>query len=185
MKCKSIAVHDPISKVIALHYFFVEAEVKDTVIEEMFHKMFSTNFKDNSSSALRESNCEVSIKSRRFMKMMKKKCAQEGNHDKFPLPLRDPDNDYSNSRKMADMRLCILNKRFKHDKEFQQDHNKFMHDMYCVKSVHIRSYSGLHFSALRISPYSVQMKENADQNNSEYMHFLRSDNKQKLCRSPR
>ena len=181
MKCKSIAVHDPISKVITLHYFFVEAEVNDTVIEKMFHKMFSTNFKDNSSSALRESNCEVSIKSRRFMKMMKKKCAREGNHDKFPLPLRDPDNDYSNSRKMADMRLRILNKRFKHDKEFQQDHNKFTHDMYCVKSVHIRSYSDRHFSALCISPYSVQMGGNADQNNSEYMHFPRSDDKQKLC----
>ena len=28
---------------------------------------------------------------------------------------------------------------------------------------------------LRISPYSVRMRENADQNNSEYGHFLRSD----------
>ena len=26
---------------------------------------------------------------------------------------------------------------------------------------------------LRISPYSVRMRENADQNNSEYGHFLR------------
>ena len=29
---------------------------------------------------------------------------------------------------------------------------------------------------LRISPYSVRMQENADQNNSEYGHFLRSVN---------
>ena len=28
---------------------------------------------------------------------------------------------------------------------------------------------------LRISPYSVRMRENADQNNSEYGHFLRSE----------
>ena len=34
-----------------------------------------------------------------------------------------------------------------------------------VKSVRIRSYSG---------PYSVRMRENADQNNSKYGHFLRS-----------
>ena len=34
-----------------------------------------------------------------------------------------------------------------------------------VKSVRIRSYSG---------PYSVQMRENTDQNNSEYGHLLRS-----------
>ena len=27
---------------------------------------------------------------------------------------------------------------------------------------------------LRISPYSVRMRENTDQNNSEYCHFLRS-----------
>ena len=28
---------------------------------------------------------------------------------------------------------------------------------------------------LRISPYSVRMRENTDQNNSEYRHFLPSD----------
>ena len=57
-----------------------------------------------------------------------------------------------------------------------------------VKSAHIRSYSGPHFSLiwteqgkiLRISPYSVGMWENADQNNSEYGHFLRSDGIQML-----
>ena len=38
--------------------------------------------------------------------------------------------------------------------------------IHCVKSVRIRSYS---------SPYSVRMRENADQKNSEYGHFLRSD----------
>ena len=27
----------------------------------------------------------------------------------------------------------------------------------------------------RISPYSVRMRENTDQNNSEYGHFLRSE----------
>ena len=36
---------------------------------------------------------------------------------------------------------------------------------HCVKSVRI----------LRISPYSVQMRENAGQNNFEYGHFLRSE----------
>ena len=29
-----------------------------------------------------------------------------------------------------------------------------------------------HGEILRISPYSVQMRDNADQNNSEYGHFL-------------
>ena len=32
-----------------------------------------------------------------------------------------------------------------------------------------------HGEILRISPYSVRMRENTDQNNSEYGHFLRSD----------
>ena len=52
-----------------------------------------------------------------------------------------------------------------------------------MKSVRIRSYSVPHFSAFgldteirSISSYSVQMRENADQNNSEYRHFL--------CNSP-
>ena len=53
---------------------------------------------------------------------------------------------------------------------------------HCVKSVRIRSYSNPHFSHIRIeygeirsiSPYSVRKRGNADQNNSEYEHFLRN-----------
>ena len=38
--------------------------------------------------------------------------------------------------------------------------------IHCVKSVRIRRYSG---------PYSVQMRKDTDQNNSEYGHFSRGD----------
>ena len=50
-------------------------------------------------------------------------------------------------------------------------------DIHCVKSVRIWSCSGPYFLAFgfRISPYSVRMRENKDQNNSENGHFLRSD----------
>ena len=48
----------------------------------------------------------------------------------------------------------------------------------CVKSVHIRSFSGPQFPAFglnteRHSPYSVQMRKNMDQNNSEKGQFSR------------
>ena len=39
-------------------------------------------------------------------------------------------------------------------------------DNQCVKSVHVRSFSG---------PYSVRMWEDTDQKNSEYGHFSRSE----------
>ena len=59
---------------------------------------------------------------------------------------------------------------------------------HCIKSVHIRSYSGPHFPAfglkvLSIFPYSVQMWENTDQNNSEYGHFLRGARVREHCYS--
>ena len=44
--------------------------------------------------------------------------------------------------------------------------NEVVQGNHCVKSVRIRSYSGL---------YSVWIRENAGQNNSEYWHFLRSE----------
>ena len=40
----------------------------------------------------------------------------------------------------------------------------YQYNHHCVKSVRIRN----------ISPYSVQMRENADQNNPKYGHFSRS-----------
>ena len=45
-----------------------------------------------------------------------------------------------------------------------------------VTSVRIRSFSGPYFSAfgLNISPYSVRMRENTDQKNSEYRQLSRS-----------
>ena len=45
---------------------------------------------------------------------------------------------------------------------------------YCVKNVHIRSYSGPLFFSFG-SPYPVRIRENKDQKNSEYGHFLRSN----------
>ena len=61
---------------------------------------------------------------------------------------------------------------------------------HCVKSVGIRSYSGPHFpriwteyeEILRISSYSGRMRENADQNNFEYGHFLHSEDFKSLCK---
>ena len=50
---------------------------------------------------------------------------------------------------------------------------KFQRFNHCVKSVRIRSYSGLHFPEFGLNLDLVQMRENADQNNSEYGHFLR------------
>ena len=48
--------------------------------------------------------------------------------------------------------------------------------MHCVKSVHTRSFSSPYFPVFgmnteSISQYSVRMRENTDQKNSEYGHF--------------
>ena len=46
----------------------------------------------------------------------------------------------------------------------------FCFNINCVKSARIRSYSGPYFPAFGLM-YSVRIRENADQNNSEYGHF--------------
>ena len=51
-----------------------------------------------------------------------------------------------------------------------------LHNMYCVKSIRFRSFSGPYFHCIRpeygeilgIFPYSVRMRENTDKKNSEY-----------------
>ena len=60
-----------------------------------------------------------------------------------------------------------------HVKLVEQSNNMFKQPLskksiHCVNSVRIRSYSGPHFSVFGL-------RENADQNNSEYGHFSRSD----------
>ena len=48
---------------------------------------------------------------------------------------------------------------------FHTFHKLKWYGLHCLKSVRIRSFSG---------PYSVRMRENADQKNSKYGHFSRS-----------
>ena len=52
------------------------------------------------------------------------------------------------------LNLCLV--------KYESSYLKFNH---CVKSVRIQRFSG---------PYSVRMRENKDQKNSEYGHFSRS-----------
>ena len=47
------------------------------------------------------------------------------------------------------------------------------HTLHCMKCPY-SELSWFVFSGIRISPYSVRMRENKEQNNSEYGHFLRS-----------
>ena len=127
--CNRVAVQDLTSKAIAPHYFAVEIEIKDIGIEQMLHKMYSADFTDQSSSVFKESACEMSVEDRRFMEIMNKECAREGKHYKLPLPLKDQDQDFPNNRKMAELRLHNLKKRFKHDKKFHEVYTNFMQDM--------------------------------------------------------
>ena len=46
--------------------------------------------------------------------------------------------------------------------------------LYCVESAHIRSYSGPYFSAFGLNStlFSISMRENTEQNNSEFEQFF-------------
>ena len=73
----------------------------------MLHKMYSADFIDQSSSALKESDCEMSVEDRRFLEIMNREYAREGKQ-KLPLLLKDQDQDLANNRKMAELGLHKL-----------------------------------------------------------------------------
>ena len=95
----------------------------------MLHNMYSADFTEQSSSALKESSCEMSVEDIRFMERTNKECAQEGKHYKLSLLLRDQDQDFPNNRKMAELKPYNLKKRFKHDKTFHEVYTNLMQDM--------------------------------------------------------
>ena len=70
------------------------------------------------------------------------------------------------------MALFLLQKHNCSHAFFQIDYG-FTEQGHRIQRVRILSYSGAHFPELRlnISMYSVRMRENANQNNSEYGHF--------------
>ena len=68
----------------------------------------------------------MSVEDRRFMEIMKREYAREEKHQKRPLLLKDQDQDLANNRKMAELRLHNLKKRFRHDKKFHEVYADFM-----------------------------------------------------------
>ena len=71
----------------------------------------------------------MSIENRQFLDLMERECSNEGNHYKLPLPLRNPDAVFPNNRRMAELRLKNLKKRFIKDKQYHKDYTSFMEDM--------------------------------------------------------
>ena len=71
----------------------------------------------------------MSVEDGIFLEIMNRECAQEGKHYKLPLPLRHQNQDFSNNRKMTELRLHNLKKRLKHDKTFHEFYTKFMQYM--------------------------------------------------------
>ena len=62
--------------------------------------------------------------------------------------------------------------------KLSQESMTFLSNLHCVKSVRIRSYSGPYFHAFGL--ITGRMRENTDQNNSEYGHFSHSVNDSNL-----
>ena len=71
----------------------------------------------------------MSIEDRQFHDLMERECSKEGNHYKLPLPLRNSDAVFPNNRRMAELRLKNLKKRFIKDKQYHKDYTSFMEDM--------------------------------------------------------
>ena len=91
--CNRVAVENLTSRAMAPHYFAVEIEVKDIEIEQILQEMYSADSTEQSLSALKESNCEMSVEDIRFIELMNRECAREVKHYKLSLPLRDQDQE--------------------------------------------------------------------------------------------
>ena len=120
---------DKVSKNVASHYFARETKVRDIGVEQMLKKIYTAAFNDNGTSRAAENITKMSIEDRQFLDLMERECSKEGNHYKLPLPLINPDAVFPNNRRMAELRLKNLKKRFIKDKQYHKDCTSFMKDM--------------------------------------------------------
>ena len=86
------------------------------------------------------------------------------NSVRFQLKLSDCYCDWSAFFSERNRKKLLFTYSTNHFNTFRESRKCLIlrRNWHCVKSVRIRSYSG---------PYSVQMRENTDQNNSKYGHF--------------
>ena len=98
-------------------------------MSNLLQKMYSAEFNDNGTSRAAENITNMSIEDRQFHDLMERECSKERNHYKLPLPLTDPDAVLPNNRRMAELRLENLKKRFIKDEQHYEDYTSFMEDM--------------------------------------------------------
>ena len=129
MTCNRISVQEKVSKNVASHYFARVTEVRDVGIEQMLKKIYTAEFNDNGSSRASENITKMFIEDRQFLDLMGRECRQKGNHYKLPLPLRYSYAVFPNNRRMGELRLKNLKKRFIKDKQYYKDYTSFMENM--------------------------------------------------------
>ena len=91
--------------------------------------MYAADFDDHCPSKKGEDITEMSVEDSNFMTLMEKECSKEGKHYKLPLLLRVHDEMFPDNRSMAEARLKNLKKRFSRDKQYHEDHTRFMENM--------------------------------------------------------
>ena len=95
----------------------------------MLKKIYTAEFNDNGTSRAAENITKMFIEYRQFLDLMERECSKEGNHYKLPLPIRNLDAVFPNNRRMAELRLTNLKKRFIKDKQCHKDYTGFMEDI--------------------------------------------------------
>ena len=126
--CNRISVQDKVSKNVASHYFARETEVPDIGIEQMLKKICTAEFNDNATSRAAGNITKIALKDRKFFNLMERERSKAGNHYKLPLPLKNPHAVFPNNKRMAELRLKNLKKRFIKDKQYHKDLISFMED---------------------------------------------------------
>ena len=127
--CNRISIQDKVSKNVPSHYLARGTEVQDIGIEQMLKKIYTTEFNDNGTLRAAENITKMSIEDRQLLDLMEREFSKEKNHYKLSLPLRSPDAVSPNNRRMAELRLKNLKKRFIKDKKTHKEYTSFTEDI--------------------------------------------------------
>ena len=99
--------------------------VKETDVKEMLTILYNQEFTESGSPEGKSEN-GMSVENVKFMKILEDEEKMPNKHYQIPLPFRNANIQFSNSKYKAWQRLSYLQKSFNKNKEFEKDYVRFM-----------------------------------------------------------
>ena len=115
---------DSLHNNISQHHFAVAKPVKDNFVKDRLQEIWMTDFAEHNGEEL-----ALSFEDKKFVDIMSRSVKLKDGKYELPLPFRQAEPHFPDSRQQARSRLNSIKRRLRSDNKFREDYTAFMEEI--------------------------------------------------------